>query len=408
MRTALLVTTTFFVVTAANAESLRLGVLATLDGPFAATGEDAIRGVKMALDKFDGSVSGTEIELVIESSDGRPDVAVAKARKLIEQDQVDLFVGPLSGGEGLAVKEYARTLPDQTFVNGTSAAADLTLVNPVENLYRFTGDGAQWQAGLGAFAFNNRGYQEVAVIAEDYSFPYSQVAGFTIGFCGAGGKIPERFWIPVGTKDYSTIIAQIPPTVDAIYVVLGGADAVNFLSQYYQYGGKAALIGGTATVDQTVLSAKGQFQNNLVGAITAGPIADSYPDPKWRAFVARYHELFEDGFASPSFGAYTYYVNTLALLTALEVVDADLSDGQKKLRAALNTLQLETPTGTVTLDDQRQGIVTNFVSEIVEGKDGKYHLSYAAHADGVTQTLGIPRDVFLAGGTASRTHPACE
>ena len=42
----------------------------------------------------------------------------------------------------------------------------------------------------------------------------------------------KKFWVPIGTKDFSSVIAAMPDNIDAIYVVLGGADSVNFLTQY--------------------------------------------------------------------------------------------------------------------------------------------------------------------------------
>ena len=68
----------------------------------------------------------------------------------------------------------------------------------------------------------------------------------------------DKFWVPLGTKDYSSVVAKIPDDIDAVYVALGGADAVNFLTQYEQAGGNKPMIGGSITVDQTVLSSKGK------------------------------------------------------------------------------------------------------------------------------------------------------
>ena len=73
---------------------------------------------------------GRRFELVTGSSDASPDSAIRATRKLVEQDGVRVMVGPLSGSEGLAVKDYAKTQPDVTFVNGTSAAQDTTLRGP--------------------------------------------------------------------------------------------------------------------------------------------------------------------------------------------------------------------------------------------------------------------------------------
>ena len=107
--------------------------------------------------------------------------------------------------------------------------------------------------GLGKAAID-KGYKRVMVIAEDYAFPYSQVQGFMTEYCKLGGKVPVKAWVPLGGKDYSSVIARIPKDVDALLVVLGGADAVNFLNQYEQAGGDKPMIGGSITVSQDVLN----------------------------------------------------------------------------------------------------------------------------------------------------------
>ncbi len=107
---------------ASSSNVIRIGALATLAGPFAVDGQDALRGVKMAIAEFGGKIGNKTITLVSESSDATPAVARNAARKLIEQDNVDLMIGPLSGDEGLAVRDYAKTQPGKVFLNGSSAA----------------------------------------------------------------------------------------------------------------------------------------------------------------------------------------------------------------------------------------------------------------------------------------------
>ena len=130
-------------------------------------------------------------------------------------------------------------------------------------------------AGLGEYAYNVKGYRSVAVLAEDYSFPYTQVFGFLEPFCRLGGKSPgdARFWVPIGNKDYSSVIAALPDDVDAIYVALGGADAINFLTQYEQAGGELPLVAGSITVDQSVLGSKGRTREFVIGTPSAGPLS---------------------------------------------------------------------------------------------------------------------------------------
>lgn len=391
-------------------DTIKMGALATLEGAFAVLGEDSMRGVQMALAEFGNSAGGKSIELITGSSDASPDSAIRAARKLVEQDGIQVLVGPLSGSEGLAVKDYAKTQPDVTFLNGSSAAQDTTLREPAENFFRFSTEGAQWMAGLGEYAYNEKGYRSVAVLAEDYSFPYTQVFGFLEPFCRLGGKAPldARFWVPIGNKDYSSVIAALPDDVDAIYVALGGADAINFLTQYEQAGGDAPLIGGSITVDQSVLGSKGPTRKFVIGTPSAGPISDTWDNPSWNAFVAAYQEQFPDGFPSPSLFAHAYYINTKAALLGLEAVGGDLSDGGAALRAALSALEFDTPTGMVKLDERRNAIADIFLTEVIEGPEGNLVNKTISVTKGVSQTFGLPYDEFLKYGQVSRENPSCE
>ncbi len=391
-------------------DTIKMGALATLEGAFTVLGEDSMRGVELALEEFDYTAGGKKIELITGSSDASPDSAIRAARKLVEQDGVQILVGPLSGSEGLAVKDYAKTQPEVTFVNGSSAAQDTTLRNPADNFFRFSTEGAQWMAGLGEYVFNEKGYRNIAVLAEDYSFPYTQVFGFLEPFCRLGGKAPvdARFWVPIGNKDYSSVIAALPDDVDAIYVALGGADAVNFLTQYEQAGGELPLIGGSITVDQTVLGSKGRTRDFIIGTPSAGPISDTWDDPRWNAFVEAYKAKFPDGFPSPSLFAHAYYINTKAALLALNEVGGDLSDGGAKLREVLTNLEFETPTGMVKLDDRRQAVADIFLTEVIEGPDGNLLNKTIKVIPQVDQTFGLSYDDFLKYGQVSRENPSCE
>lgn len=388
-------------------ETVKIGVLATLEGPFAAGGQDGMRGADLALMQRKGMAGGKKVEFVKGSSNANPDVAVNATRKLVEQDKVQIMIGPLSGSEGIAVKNYSKSQPGVTFVNGSSGAQHTTLVDPSPNFFRFNTEGAQWMVGLGDYAFKDKGYKRMALISEDYSFPYSQVQGFMAGYCKAGGKMVEKIWVPLGTKDYAAAIAKIPKDIDAIFAVLGGADAVNFLTQYEQAGGNKPIVGGTITVDQTVLGFRGRRPDAIVGTPTAGPMADANDTPEWKQFVADYKANFKDGLPSPSLFAFLYYINTKAALDALDAVKGDLSDGQKKYREALSKLTLKTPVGDYTLDENRQAIGPTFITEVAKGADGKYFNKVVRKVDRVDQTLNLGKAEFQKMGLGSRDNPSC-
>jgi branched-chain amino acid transport system substrate-binding protein len=414
MRKALLATVAavglvLFAGVASAQERIRIGVLVALEGAFAAGGTDGVRNVELALRQVNNRIAGKQVEIVVAPTDTRPDTAVRQARKLIEQDRVDIIVGPLSGSEGIAIRDYAKTVPNNVIINGISGALETTWVDPAPNFYRFNLDGAQWGFGLGSYAVRTKGYKRIATIGADYSFGYTNFMGFAIDYCRAGGEIVQRFWQPLGQSDFGAIIAQLPDNVDAIYLGLGGTDAINFLNQYQQAGEKTKLIGGTIMADQTVLTARGRAKEILKGTPTSGPFAADNPDPAWQAYVRLYQESFPAAqrLPSPSLFGLGYYVATLAAIKGIEAAGGDLSNGQAKLKDALNKIQLDSPIGRITLNENRQATGTVFINEVVDGPDGNLTNKMVGRTDNVTQTLGMTIEQYRAIGLPSRTAVDC-
>jgi branched-chain amino acid transport system substrate-binding protein len=391
-------------------EKIKVGVTATLEGTYTVLGEDGMRGHQTALNVLGKKVGDKELEFVVASTDATPDSAIRAVRKLIEQDKVQILLSPLSGDEGIAVKNFAKTHPELTFVNAASGAQETTYVDPSPNFFRYNMDGAQWQVGLGKYAYETKGYKKIATVGEDYSFIYTQVFGLVLEFCGAGGQVTNRQWVPLGTKDFASIIAALPDDVDAIYLGLGGADAVNFLNQYQQAGGKAHLMGGSIMIDQTILSSKGNAKNALIGTIAASGQADTWDDPNWQKFVKAYQDAFppEKRFPSPSLLATNYYGSTMALILALRQVNGDLSNNQAKLKEALAKIEIDAPNGKIKLDSNRQAIGTNFVTEVVDDGKGALFSKVVKVIPNVNQTLGYDPAVFAKIGLPSRTVPECK
>ncbi|UOM34959.1 ABC transporter substrate-binding protein [Acuticoccus sp. I52.16.1] len=394
---------------AQDGDPIKVGVTAVLEGTYTVLGEDGMRGFKLAMKQHDETAGGRKIEYVLAPTDASPDSAVRAVRKLIEQDKVDFVIGPLSGSEGIAVRDLAKQYPDVTIIDAASGAQETTYVNPSENYFRFNMDGAQWGVGLGDYVANEKGWKFVASVAEDYSFSHTNFLGFAKEFCDAGGEIVERFWVPLGTKDFASVIAALPDDVDAIYLGLGGGDAVNFLNQYQQAGGDANLIGGTIMVDGTVLNSRGSAKDALVGTPASSGQADTWDDPDWQAYVKAYQDAYppEERFASPSLLATNYYNATTAALTCLDNVDGKLGGGDPEFRQCLSTLELDAPNGPIKLDENRQAIGTNFVIEVVEQDDGSLATQVVKKVDGVNQTLGMSKEDFDKMGRPGRDVPDC-
>jgi branched-chain amino acid transport system substrate-binding protein len=391
-------------------DTIKVGILVALEGAFAAGGADGVRNVELALKLAGGMAGGKKIETVVAPTDTTPATTTRMARKLIEQDKVDIIIGPLSGSEGIAMRDYSKTVPDKTVINGISGALETTFVDPSPNFFRFNLDGAQWGTGLGRYVIEKKGWKKVATVSADYSFGYTNFLGFAVDFCKAGGHIAERLWVPLGSSDFAGVIAKLPDDVDAIYLGMGGTDSINFLNQYQQAGGKANLIGGSIMADPTVLGSKGKAKDALKGTPTSGPFAADNPAPEWQAYVKAYQDAFpaNQRFATPSLFGIGYHVATLAMIAGLNEVKGDLSDGQKKFHAALSKLKLKTPLGVVELNENRQASGSVFITEVSETADGGLTSKMVARVDNVTQTLGMSADAFKAMGLPSRTTPDCK
>ncbi|PHP67723.1 ABC transporter substrate-binding protein [Zhengella mangrovi] len=395
---------------ATAADAIRIGTLAPLDGEFASFGLESMRGVELAFRKWTWKAGGHDIEWIKASSGESPETAVAAARKLVEEDKVDFIVGPMTAMAGLALRDYARTVPNITFLNGSSAHPDQTLRDPAVNYYRFNMDSAQWMGGLGKYAFEEKGYKTIATVAEDYQFGWAQVRGFLFDYCRAGGKLVASYWAPPGTENagFAEIARQIPKDVDAVFVPMGGWAARVFLTEYETAGSPAPMVAGTITMQPLLYKTRGDREKYLVGTPSSGPVAMEFDKPEWVAFEKQYLDVFPNGYLSPTLFAYDYYVNTAALLTALDKTGGDLSDGHNAIRAALDTLVLETPTGTVRLDGNRQAIGNVLISELYKGDSRKPYRKYFKTVSGVDQALNADRDAYLKLGPLNKDVSFCD
>ena len=149
------------------------------------------------------------------------------------------------------------SIPTKTFVDGSAGAQDTTLKVRAPNFFRFNGDGAKWNAGLGDLAYNKLGWKTAAVIADDYSFAWTSAAGFIAEFCAVGGKVTKRVFPPLNTTDYSSYAQQMPTNVDGTFVAVGGAGLIPFLKAYEQAHGP---IDGKKFIGNLFWGTPGQFE----------------------------------------------------------------------------------------------------------------------------------------------------
>jgi branched-chain amino acid transport system substrate-binding protein len=367
--------------------TIKVGVLSNCEGAFGAFFEPDIAGThvpfinrgakatnpKKPSDGLEGAkIAGKNIEIVgYGCSDGTADKAIDETRRLMEQEDADILIGPLSGDESIAVANYAKENPEKTFINGAAGAQDASLKVQAPNYFRFNTDGAQFSAGLGDYAYNELGWRTAAVIGDDYAFPYTSLAGFVAEFCSIGGTVTKRIWPPLGEKDYSSYISQIPEDVDGLYVGVGGTGLIAFLKQYEQQRGKIdtkKVMGNVFWPDPLVLKEVG---DRLVGGVTAGPTSGDSTEPAAKEYVAEIKRAYpEIAPLAPSVFVYHYYIAAEGLIQALEQVDGDISGGQKKLQEALADVEFDAAYGHIALDENRSAISNNYVQQIVPDQNG--------------------------------------
>jgi len=413
---------------AGSGEPIRVAMLSNCEGPFGSFFEPTASGMNTALIKYAGAtaageaptdgvegaqVAGRDIEIVgYGCSDDTADKAIEETRRLMEQEDADILIGPLSGDEGIAVANYAKENPDKTFINGIAGAQDATLKVQAPNFFRYHPDGAQWSAGLGDYAFNELGWKRAAIIGDDYSFPYTSLAGFVAEFCAIGGNITKRVWAPLGEQDYSSYISQIPRNVDGLYVGIGGSGLISFINQYEQQRGEVdteRMLGNVFWDDPLVL---GEVGAKLVGGVTSAMTAGDSDAVEVEEYINGLREAYgeEIAGAGPSVFTYGYYTATVALIKGLEAVDGDIGD-QLPLQEALAEVTLtgdEAPYGDVELDENRQAISDVYLKRIVEDAngDGTPDVETFRRIPDVDQTFG---GFFSADSPApDRNSPQCE
>jgi branched-chain amino acid transport system substrate-binding protein len=405
--------------------AIKIGILSDCQGDFGSFYNDDLGGALAVLaahygghatgakpsDGMTGAkIGGKDVQIVgFGCSDSTASKAIEETRRLVEQLGADILIGPLSGDEGIAVANYAKTQPNKTFLNGISGAQDATLKVQAPNFFRFNPDGAQWSSGLGDYAYNKLGWRTAAVIGDDYAFPYTSLAGFIAEFCSIGGSIPNsnRIWPPLGTTDYSSFVTQIPKNIDGLFVGVGGAGLITFLKQYIQLRGALNtqhIMGNTFWPDPQLLKAIG---TPMVGAVAASGIAGDATFPQTQAYkqeLAIYPATQADAASVFTLG---YWSAMTALGQALTSVNGDLSNGQKALQTALASTVVQGPYGKISLDSNRQAVFDNWIVQITPPPSG-------TNVPGIKTILRVPKVDQTFGGffspstpAPSRTDPAC-
>ncbi|MFJ5763423.1 substrate-binding domain-containing protein [Neobacillus sp. NPDC093182] len=211
---------------AENKEPIKIGVLASTTGALESYGKQTLRGFELGLEyATEGTmeVAGRKIEFVVEDTETKPEVAVQKATKLLEEDEVDFLVGSSSSADTLAVLPLAEEYQKIMIVE--PAAAD-SITGSEFNKYIFrSARNSSQDAVAGAAAIAGKGVK-IATLAPDYSFGRDGVAAFKEAAEKLGADIVlEEYADPAATDFTSNIQKIIDAKPDYLFVVWAGANS---------------------------------------------------------------------------------------------------------------------------------------------------------------------------------------
>src|SRR5919197_3492311 len=363
---------------AGSASTIRLAIMSDCKGAFAGGYELDIGGAQAALAQYAHGkpsnkkkpsagmtgikVAGHPVKIVgYGCGNDTVPLAVSETKRLMEHLKADVMIGPLSGDEAVSVAHYAQAHPKKTFIIGTAGSQDPTLQIAPKNDFRYHGDGAQWNAGVGEIAYLKLHWRKAAIIMDDYSFGWTSAAGMIADFCGIGGKIVKRVFPPLNSTDYAPYIRQLPPPskVDGYFWAVGWTGTGPSLRAFEAAYGKVNPKQFIGILYFFFQSGFADVAPRLIGSYYGGfGNAPGLKTPQARQYEATVKKWYgKASFNVTDSFVYNYYNAGHALVIGLQksggAVGAKL---QASLPRTLRTGYQVSNGGVITLDLNRQAI----------------------------------------------------
>jgi|HubBroStandDraft_2_1064218.scaffolds.fasta_scaffold99819_1 branched-chain amino acid transport system substrate-binding protein len=391
---------------AAAQEELRIGFIAPMTGPFAQVGKDMNDGLNMYMEEVNGNFGGTKVKIIVEDSQAKPDTAVTKAKKLILEDHVQMFIGGVLASEGYALAPVS-TAEKTVYVSSIAAADDLTQ-RQLGNYPYFIRTGwtsSQPHQPLGQWACD-QGYKKIIAVAADYAFGYEVVGGFQKVFEDCGGKIVQKIWPPLGTKDFGPYIPTFKSDADAVFSLMVGPMPLQFPKQVRASGWTKPIIGGGTSYDESVLPF---MSDEVIGDVSALQYSAGLQTPKNEAFVKTYRAKYGK---VPSYFSESNYT-TAMMIDAVMKQTKGAWPGAEAFITKMAALKVDAPRGTVSFDDMRNPVQDIYIKKVEKtkmfgyDKDELWNVVIKTYP-AVSQFWTYGKDAFLKQPVYSRDFPPCK
>jgi branched-chain amino acid transport system substrate-binding protein len=390
----------------ARADDLRIGFLAPTTGFLSQTGQDMEHGFELYLNDHGGKLGGVKVDLIVEDTQGKPDVAVTKAKKLVLQDHVSMFVGGVLASTGYALAPVS-TEEKTLYISSVAAADDLTQrqLSKYPYFIRTAWTSSLPNHPLGQWACE-QGYKKVVTIAADYAFGYESVGGFQKAFEDCGGKVIQKIWPPLGNKDFGPFIPTIKSDADAIYSLMVGPMAPQFPKQLRDAGVKLPIIAGGTSYDDYNLAFDG---DEVIGDVSSLMYSAALQTPKNEAFVKEFRAKYNE---VPGYYAEANYTTAQMIDEAMAKNGGKFPGAEKFIQTMLG-LKIEAARGPVAFDDMRNPVENVYIRKVEkvalfgDAKPQLWNVVIKTYPN-VGQFWTYGKDEFLKQPVYSRDFPPCK
>jgi branched-chain amino acid transport system substrate-binding protein len=343
-----------------QAKEVKIGIIAPISGEAATFGESTANGAKLYFDQVNaaGGVEGMKIVYFVEDDKGDPTEGANAYSKLIDQNKVSAIVGTVMSKVSLAGAPIAQN-KGVPMISPTSTNPAVTLVGN----YIFRACFIDPFQGFVAakFAYNDLGKKTAAVIYDsgnDYTKGLAEV--FRDEFTKMGGKITAFESYTAGTSDFNAQLVKIKATnPDVLFIPNYYNDAGLIAKQAREMGIKAIFLGGDGWDSPDLFKIGGKA---IEGGFFVNHFSKDSQVPAAKKFVADYKAKYNkdpDALAALAYEA--------AMITVDAIKRAKSSD-PKAIRDAMEKTNLETLTGVVKFDQNRNPVKG---AVILECKDGQ-------------------------------------
>lgn len=337
---------------AAQAEGVKVGMITTLSGGGAGLGIDVRDGFMLAVNQAGRS----DLEVVIEDDQRKPDIAVQLADKMIQSEKVDVMTGIIWSNLAMAVVP-AATAQGKIYLSPNAGPSPLAGKGCHQNYFNVAWQNDNLHEAAGAFA-NGDGLKNSFILAPNYPAGKDALTGYKRFY---EGDLAGEVYTKLGQTDYAAEIAQIRASgADSVYFFLPGGMGISFLKQYADSGVDLPVVGPAFSFDQGILQAVGDAALGVKNTSQWNKDIDNAANA---AFVASFQEAYG---RLPSLYASQGFDTANLLISAMD--KADIKDGDA-FRAALKAAEFDSVRGDFKFGANNHPIQNIYVREVIKEGD---------------------------------------